>query len=305
MGACLQGCAECFRGLLTRKQKDDIISTEWGYPHAPFCKKEYVSRLGTPNPDDVMVCSYPKSGTNWLKQIVHLILIRADANRLQAEEGTDLCDLCPYVEADADLDYAKMPRPRAFHTHLRYEDVPKGGKFIYILRDLPDVAYSLFTFVNAFPNFYEPKPDDYADKILRGVSYAGDYDVHFRSYWDARHDPNVLILKYEDLKADLRGQIIRISGFLGVDLDEQTLQRVMQLSSFDSMKRNEHRIMGSKYLKRITGFDMPEEYSLLHRGKVGNTEKFQAKTLQRVKQYWKNRMQPIVGAPSYAEFRVC
>ena len=39
-----------------------------------------------------------------------------------------------------------------------------------------------------------------------------------RSYWSARRDANMLLVHYNDLKADLAGEIARIAQYLEIEL---------------------------------------------------------------------------------------
>ena len=64
------------------------------------------------------------------------------------------------------------------------------------------------------------------------------------SWYEQRHQPNVLFLLYEDLKRDLRGNILKIARFLGPHYEnvinannEEILEKILENSSFKSMKK--------------------------------------------------------------------
>jgi len=42
---------------------------------------------------------------------------------------------------------------------------------------------------------------------------------HVQGWWDARHLPNVMLLHYNNLKADLPGEVRRIATFLDIPID--------------------------------------------------------------------------------------
>ncbi|XP_035699590.1 sulfotransferase family cytosolic 1B member 1-like [Branchiostoma floridae] len=51
-----------------------------------------------------------------------------------------------------------------------------------------------------------------------------------------RDDPNLLFLKYEDMKKDLPSAVKAIVTFLEVDLDESTIKSIAEASTFNNMK---------------------------------------------------------------------
>jgi len=52
-------------------------------------------------------------------------------------------------------------------------------------------------------------------------------------------DPDVLIVRYEDLLEDRKAEIERIVDFLGWECDERSIDRAVIESSFDAMKQRE------------------------------------------------------------------
>lgn len=58
------------------------------------------------------------------------------------------------------------------------------------------------------------------------------------SYWNRKDDPNVLFLKYEDMKADLRSVILKVAAFLDKTLTEDQIEKLLVHLDFDSMKDN-------------------------------------------------------------------
>lgn len=290
------------------EERTNAMCKEFGYPMPRYCTRANVQALGTPFLDDVFVCSYPKSGTHLLKQIVHGIFIRGDAEQLKAEESLDLSDICPILEADPKVDHNAMTRPRVYHTHLRYGDVPKGGRIVYIVRDFLDVASSLFTFLsnlNKMPPEYTKASQVQAMMDGTFLSSGGSWDRHLLSFWKARNEDHVLIVKFEDLKADREGQITRIAKFLGVDLDAAAIARVADMSSFEYMKKAGDRIMGKEYLARIRGAPVHSEaYTLVAQGSVGSAASFDDETRAKVDAFWTEKVMPFVGAQSYNDLEV-
>ena len=50
-------------------------------------------------------------------------------------------------------------------------------------------------------------------------------------WWEHRHDKDVLLLFYDDLKEDHTGCVRRIAKFMGVDCDDETIARVVHTTT--------------------------------------------------------------------------
>ena len=66
----------------------------------------------------------------------------------------------------------------------------------------------------------------------------GDYISHVLGWWAVKENPNIYFVKYEDLKADPRGEIIKMASFLGKKLTEAEIEIILLESSFKSMQNN-------------------------------------------------------------------
>ncbi|XP_049267662.1 sulfotransferase 1C2 [Rhipicephalus sanguineus] len=71
----------------------------------------------------------------------------------------------------------------------------------------------------------------------------GDYFDHLLPWYERRGDDNVLFLTYEQMKADTRGQVLKIADFLGKNehgaelrRDEAVLQNILDACSLDNMR---------------------------------------------------------------------
>ncbi len=190
--------------------------------------------------DDVWIVSFPKSGTTWLQQIVKLIR----SNGLQDE--AKITHSVPWLEAIErypDVDVDKLSRPRAFKSHFPYDIFPCGDpsthpcKYIYVARNLKDVAVSRYAQVKQlfFPDL---NWDEFFDDFMSWKHGFGDYFGHVIGWWKHRHDSNILFLKYEDLKKDLSGNVLKIASFIGTNLSDDVVTRVADMATFDKMKEN-------------------------------------------------------------------
>ena len=64
-------------------------------------------------------------------------------------------------------------------------------------------------------------------------------------WWnDHRDNKNFLFINYEDIKADHYGSLEKVSKFLGKDLLPEQLQKIVDFTSFSTMKTKTQSKMG-------------------------------------------------------------
>src|SRR5947208_9968598 len=87
-------------------------------------------------PSDVIIAPFAKCGTTWLQQMVHSLRTGGDL------DFDDVSRVVPWIETaqDLGLDLAAEQRgePRAFKSHLAWDLVPKGARYIVAVRDPRD-----------------------------------------------------------------------------------------------------------------------------------------------------------------------
>ena len=219
-----------------------------GLPVPPYVSEEWMEELKSfeLRPDDVWVVSYPKSGTTWAQQIVKLI------RNGGKDDGRKITDAIPFVDMVTkdpifyyQVNLQELPFPRAFKSHFTYDLMPCGlpstkpCKYIYVARNPKDVAVSLFHFFEAnklFPP--DCKFSDFLSTFMKGDVGYGSWFDHVLGWWAHRENPNILFLKYEDMKKDLTGSVQKIATFIGSTINKEQLEDVVKQCEFESMKSN-------------------------------------------------------------------
>lgn len=199
-------------------------------------------RLGSrhqfmPRPDDIFVATYPKSGTTLAQMMLHQIT--TDGNM----DFPHIDAVMPFYELEfwrgVPSRLASLPSPRVFKTHLVRELLPDEPRYIYVVRNLRDVAVSAYhhhCLVSGADNDFGL----YIEAFIQGqVPMFESWERHFASWWPRRNDPNVLFLRYEEMVRDLAGTARRIAGFCHLPLDEAAMPRIVQRCSVAFMKQHD------------------------------------------------------------------
>ena len=187
-----------------------------------------------PRPSDVVITPYGKCGTTWLQQIFHTLRTRGDF------DFDDISRVVPWLETSVivglDIEAPQRAEPRGFKSHLSYDMVPKGARYIVALRDPKDAVVSMYRFMEGW--FLEPgavEMDDFAANWIERGAPAIDYWTHLLSWWQVRDNPDVLVLSYEGMNAAPEATIRKVAAFAGIPLDDDLLALTLERSSFAFM----------------------------------------------------------------------
>jgi len=67
---------------------------------------------------------------------------------------------------------------------------------------------------------------------------------HVATFWQHRRDANVLLVHFNDLKADLGGEMRRVADFLDIRIPESSWPAVVERCTFESMQNDDTRLGG-------------------------------------------------------------
>uniref|UniRef100_A0A8C8SVW7 Sulfotransferase n=1 Tax=Pelusios castaneus TaxID=367368 RepID=A0A8C8SVW7_9SAUR len=193
--------------------------------------------------DDVFNVTYPKSGTNWMLEILSLIRCEGDPGWVRSVLNWDRA---PWIETQTGLEAAlKYPSPRLLTSHLPVQLFPRSwqhskAKVIYTLRCPKDVLVSLYHFSHFMQIFKVPSSmDSFLEDFLSGnVLYSSWFD-HVTGWMGLKGNENFFFITYEELQQDPGGSVRRICRFLGKELSEEQVASVVENASFQSMKGNQ------------------------------------------------------------------
>ncbi len=128
------------------------------------------------------------------------------------------------MQIDQDLTANQVAAPRLFKSHARLSAIQEGCKYLVTIRDPVRTLVSLFRFFKAkfpnppFPAAWLESVDNFAKCPLWAIDsiWGGNYWEYMAEFWACRHEPNVHLVAFEDLKEDLKAEIPAIAAFLGL-----------------------------------------------------------------------------------------
>ena len=216
--------------------------------------------------NDIIIATYPKCGTTWTQRIVDLLVF-------QSPEPREFFATSPWLDATFFAPHAvnlvaleAQTHRRFIKSHLPFDALPvfEGVKYIHTVRDGRDACLSMHNHQLGFlpeakARIAEQRPDGGAGAAItrptptdprefflewmdeaEGGQASGDTDLAFcefeQTYWLHRRDPCLLHVHYADLKADLEGEMSRISTFLGIDTPRDVMTKLVHSARFDTMK---------------------------------------------------------------------
>ncbi|XP_047664525.1 sulfotransferase 2B1-like [Tachysurus fulvidraco] len=192
--------------------------------------------------DDVIVITYPKSGTTWMQEILPLLLNGGDFTPVLTIPNWDRV---PWLEERRAAKIAeKLSAPRAFVSHMPYHLMPSSffsskAKVIHVSRNPKDVLVSSFHFHQMTSFLHDPGTlEEFTDQFLAGNVMYGKWTDHAKSWRNTDLGDRIFYITYEEMIQDLPGVLERILFFLGKCLSKDVLNRVTEHCEFRSMKQN-------------------------------------------------------------------
>jgi aryl sulfotransferase len=204
--------------------------------------------------DDIVISTWSKSGTTWTQQIVAQLIFGGEPDLY----GIDRSAWPDFrLTPDALERAAAQTHRRYLKTHLPIDALvysPKA-KYIYIGRDGRDTYWSWHNHhmgftqgglddINAFypddPPIGYPNPDirqAFLDWLDRDAYPNWPFWSHTQGWFDARHLPNLKLVHFANLKADLRGEIEKIAEFLEIDVAPDIWPAILEHCSLEYTRK--------------------------------------------------------------------
>jgi aryl sulfotransferase len=210
---------------------------------------------------DIVISTRSKSGTTWMQMICALLVFQTP------DLPAPLSELSPWLDwliNDRDEVWGRLAAQshrRFIKTHTPLDGIPLDPRATYIVvaRHPLDMAVSLYhqganldrermRELSGQPEPTEPpgpRPslhDWLVEWIEAETRPEGDLDSlpgvmhHLSDAWVRRDEPNVLLVHYDDLQADLDRQMRAIATSLDIAIDEPTWPALVEAATFDHMQ---------------------------------------------------------------------
>ena len=225
--------------------------------------------LGFPFRDgDIVISTRSKTGTTWVQMICGLLIFQEP--RLPAP----IAELSPWLDhliTPRDEVYAwlaEQQHRRFIKTHTPLDGIPLDPHATYIVtaRHPLDMFVSLChqsenldrervrQLTGQPAPTSPPRPrKPLHDRLLRWINADSDPREspdslpgvmwHLSDAWSRRAEPNVLLVHYDNLSADLDGQMRWLAGRLGITVQEAAWPALVQAATFESMRSDADRLV--------------------------------------------------------------
>jgi|SRR5581483_1513106 len=214
-----------------------------------------------PGQQDVFVATFAKSGTNWMMQIAHQLIWHG------AGEFEHIHSVVPWPDTQAMAPWMRRyaipleeaghwkqspERKRVIKTHFDWDLIPysEEARYIMVIRDPKDIFVSSYFFLKsgvlgpAMPSVDTWYKLFLSERFVIGGSWA----ANTAGYWGQRHRQNVLIVSFKSMKRDLKAAVRKVAQFLGIQASESLIDTVAAQSSFEYMKKIDHKFRIGKII---------------------------------------------------------
>ncbi|KAK4325109.1 hypothetical protein Pmani_004264 [Petrolisthes manimaculis] len=223
--------------------------------------------------NDVLIMTYMKCGTTWMQEMVWTM--RNNSNLDHAATDDAINSRVPFLECDMFLgstavpppdpdsslskEFAQLcpgknpedgfflqmadaiPEPRTIKTHLPLSLFPPElldtVKIVYVARDPGDVAVSYYHHAMLFKSIgYMGSFESFISNFMDDNLLYGPYWLHVKEAWEKRNHPNLHFVFYEDLKADIMGELKKLDTFLGTNVNPHQIEKIKDFTRFEKMQ---------------------------------------------------------------------
>jgi aryl sulfotransferase len=204
-------------------------------------------------PEDVFICTPPKSGTTWMQSICAMLIFGDPAvnpgigtvSKWLDSRFNDEQELFAALKAQTHRRYIKT------HTPLDGITYDPRCTYISVHRHPLDVAFSAQNHLkNMKSDFLAHLIEDDINKGVQGFinkpfsleqnigESLESMVIHYKSFADWRDAPNIHMFHYADMTRDLKAAVVRLAKILGYNPGDGLLDEITSAATFSSMKNN-------------------------------------------------------------------
>ncbi len=207
--------------------------------------------------DDVFIVGYPKSGNSWFQNIIAGIVYGVNPAKSPDSLVQDLVPDVHYKRY-----YRRYSTPMFFKSH--YSPRPDYRRVVYLLRDGRDVMVSYFRFLEVMKAKQNQKVN-FINMVCNGEGLFQKYKwhEHVQAWLSNPYDADMITVRYENLINEPVSELQKLCQFLDMEVDQLSLEKVIQGSSFGQMRRKEAKL-------GLNNPGWPKDKFFTRRGKIGS-----------------------------------
>lgn len=185
------------------------------------------------HPDDVLLASYPRSGSTWLRFMLADLLA-------PGMEWDDVNRVIPYVGEHRRAPHPLLDGGRLVKTHETATGPVRRA--VYLARDPRDVVLSEYR-LSLRGGSHETLDSYVARWVVGKAGPFGRWGNHVE-YWLERPQASgieLLVIRFEELTADALSTLARIVEWIGIPADEDGLRAAVEGNTIGKMREKEDR----------------------------------------------------------------
>lgn len=279
----------------------------------------YASFDPGPLDTDVILATFPKSGSTWMSYVLYQLTSGGDEGFSDIKDV--VFDITPgHWDPDTNpFEMAQKFEPRTFKTHGSWRHAPKGGRYIYISRNPSDIFWSLYNFIHDLFGMEERVEVEEFYQQYFVDRFGTDHDIgnvwnHILDWLPHRNDDNVLWLHYEDLRENFPVCVSKIAAFMDVELTDDLQHLVLERATMDHARSMADKLNPSqmnhtgkvtlKFGREMEAYAQGMKFGKIRRGKVGDGEKELPQAIkEKLAADWQQRITSVLGYDDYAAMR--
>ncbi len=284
----------------TTNTLDTVFGPVRRYWYLPSCFRSFIGDDSIHIPlrkRDIMLSTFPRTGTTWLQQICIQI---KDRDLPDTMDFCDIYDKSPWFELDVHLEeysrFSKLNDPRVFKTHLPLSKSLRGCRYLATIRDPAWTFRSSYFFFRMDRAKWMTPSKAICDGAFSEFEPQGaTLWQHYRELWQARFCNDVCVIPYEFLQQHIREGVRSIGRFMGeAPLNDSELEQVVERSSRRFMRSEEH-------LMKFAQFGLGECTPRLRVSRESE-KTLSSDAEEALQKLWTEEMTPTTGTASYKEF---
>jgi estrone sulfotransferase len=179
-----------------------------------------------------------------------------------------------------------MEEPRSIKTHLPWHLLPDqlknslDTKIVYTLRNPKDQVISYYHYC-LLCNQIDATLEEFIDAFLDGHIVYGSSAKHMLEFYKRRDQPNILMVKYEDMKRDLPSVIRRCADHLEITrkLTNEDIDNLCDYVKFERMEKNssvnlEAFLFADPTAKEKIDLEVYSKMKFIRKGQVGGWQNY-------------------------------